>query len=232
LLHLSAPLLSPPSIHLSYATEERAASLETNARVDAAIAALNQLVRRRFSGVPPAEGDHPTFTEPVDPPVEGELLQFPQSPWVAPATVVRLNRGFAEARRSRVEQRLAPVLAELDANERREAAFFAVARFSSPALVLQTMADDLAGTGQYRWKSFLGQLDEYVRQRDAFFVRKILSNVNVSARDVDGTLLPFRYREEPMTALVWRAAAPFTALIGVASALGLVCMQSSRRWRV
>jgi len=59
-----------------------------------------------------------------------------------------------------------------------------------------------------------------------------MSNVSLVISDVDGTLLPFRYREEPMTALVWRAAAPFTALIGVASALGLVCMQSSRRWRV
>jgi ABC-2 type transport system permease protein len=232
LLHLAAPFLSPASTHLSYATEERAASLETNARVDAAIAALNQLVRKRFSGVPPVEGDHPTFTEPVDPPVDGELLQFPQSPWVAPATVVRLNRGFAEARRSRVEQRLGSILAELDANERREAAFFAIARFSSPALVLQTMADDLAGTGQHRWKSFLAQLDEYVRQRDAFFVGKILSNANVTAHDIDSALLPLRYREEPLPALMWRAALPLTVLASIASALSLACVPSTRRWRV
>lgn len=232
LLRLTAPFLSPPSVHLSYAAEERAASLDTNARVDSAIAALNQLVRTRFSVSPSAEGDHPTFTEPVDPPVEGELLRFPQSRWTPPASVVRLNRGFAEARRARVEQRLASVLAELDANERREAAFFAVTRFLSPALVLQTIGEDVAGTGEHRRKSFLGQLDKYVRQRDAFFVGKILGDANVSALDVEGSLGPFRYREEPLTTLMYRAAFPLMAMALIVAMLGLACMRSLWQWRV
>jgi ABC-2 type transport system permease protein len=232
LLYLSAPFLSPTSAHLSYATEERGASLEVNARVDAANAALNQLVRTRFSGGPPAEGDHPTFTVPVDPPVEGELLRFPRSPWTAPTSVVRLYHGFGEARRARVEQRLTSVLAELDANERREATFFAITRFLSPALVLQAIGDDLAGTGQHRWKSFLGQLDDYVRQRDAFLTEKVLSNANVSADDVDDKLPPFRYREEQLTVVLWRAALSLIALVAVASALGFACIRSIRRWRV
>ncbi len=232
LLGLATPFLAPASTRLSYVTEERAASLDINARVDAAIGALNQLVRTRFSGGPPAAGNHPTFTEPIDAPVGGDLLLFPESPWKAPTSMVRLARGFAEARRTLIEQRLAPILAELDANERREAAFFAIAQFSSPALLLQTIGDDVAGAGQVRWKRFLGQLDEYVRQRDSFFIGKVLSNANVSLLDVDGHLRPFRYREESMAALVRRAAPSIVALISMVAALGLFCMRSVRWWRL
>lgn len=73
----------------------------------------------------------------------------------SPAPVVRLNRGFAEARRAHIEQRLASVLRELDANERKEALFFSITRFMSPALLLRTMGDDVAGTDRHRWRSFL-----------------------------------------------------------------------------
>jgi hypothetical protein len=200
--------------------------------VDAATAALNQLVRTRFSGGGPAAGDHPTFTEPVDPPVEGHLLRFPQSRWTVPTSVVRLNRGFAEARRTIVEQRLAPFLAELDANERREAAFFAVARVLSPALLLQGIADDAAGVGQRRSAAFLGQLDEYVRQRDAYFTEKILDNANVGSLDVGGSLRPFRYREEPVAPLLWRLVPTVVALISMAAVIGLLCARSVWRWRL
>lgn len=220
---LAPQLLAPASTRVSFATEERAASLDVNARVDAAVAALNQLVRTRFGGSQAVAGDHPTFTERVDPPVEGELLRFPASPWTTPATVVQLSRGFAAARRTLVERRLAPVLAELDANERREAAFFAIARFLSPALLLQTIGDDVAGTGPARWTQFLGQLDGYVRERESFFTEKVLGRANVSSHDLDGSLVPFLYREEPLTSLVSRVAAPIAGLIAMAAVLGLVC---------
>jgi hypothetical protein len=230
LLGLSTPFLAPTSTRLVYATEERAASLAINPRVDAAIAALNQLVRARFSGGSPTTGDHQTFTEPVDPPAEGQLLRFPQSRWTTPTSAVRLARGFGEARRAFVEQRLASLLAELDANERRDTAFLAIARFSSPALVLQTIGDDVAGAGQGRWKRFLGQLDEHVRERESFFSEKILSNANVSSHDVDVHLVPFRYREEAIAPLVRQVVPSIVALIAMAAALGLFCIRSIRRW--
>jgi ABC-2 type transport system permease protein len=229
LLQLAAPLLSPTSAHLSYVTEERAASLAVNARVDSAVAALNQLVRVRFSGLASSGTDHPTFTEAVDPPVERELLRFPQSPWTPPTSVVRLNRAFGDARRAHVEEKLAPVLAQLDANEWREAEFFAIAKYLSPALVLRGLADDLAGTGQHRWQAFLGQLDEYVRQRDAYFSQKVLGAANVPAHDVGEALMLFRYREESLSTMMSRAAFPLASLAVIAAGLGYCVMRSSRR---
>lgn len=230
LLQLATPLLSPTSAHLSYVTEERAASLAINGRVDSAIAALNQLARARFGGVSPAGGDHPTFTKPVEPPVEGDLLSFPHSPWAPPTSVVRLSRGFADARRAYVEHRLAPVLAELDANERREAEFFAIVKFLSPALVLRGLADDLSGTGPHRWELLLEQLDEHVRQRDAYFSQKVLGNANVPAHDVGDVLVPFRYREESLGRMMARAVLPLVSLAVVAAGLGLAVMWASRGW--
>lgn len=232
LLRLSTPLLVPTSARLAYATEERAASLEINARVDAAIAALNQVVRTRFSGTAPTTGDHPTFTEPIEPPVEGDLLRFPRSRWTAPTSVVRLNRGFTEARRAHVEQRLAPVLAELDEHERREVTFFAATRYLSPALVLQAIAEDVAGTRPERSTSWLGQLDQYVRRRDAFFSAKALGDANVSSREIDVDLTPFRFREERVASLAGRMALPIAWLLSIAIALVALCSRATRRWRL
>jgi hypothetical protein len=217
---------------VSFATEERAASLEINARVDAANAALNQLVRTRFANSPAEPGDHPTFTERVDPPVEGELLRFAESRWSVPAPVAHLSRGFAEARRKLVEQRLAPILAELAANERRERAFFAIAQFLSPALLIQIIGDDVAGTGPVRWTRFLSQLDEYMRQRESFFTERVLLNSNVRSQDLDGSLVPFVYREEPIAATLSRMALPVAGLISIAVVLSLLGAHGVRRWRM
>jgi ABC-2 type transport system permease protein len=229
-LALGTPFLAPPSSRISYLTQERAASLDINPHVDAAIAALNQLVRTRFGGAVVAAADHPTFTEPIDPVVGGDLLStLPQPPWSPPLPAAQLSRGFAEARRTLVEQRLAPILSELEANERREAAFFSIARFLSPALLLQVIGDEVAGTGRDRWTRFLGQLDDYVRQQDAFFTRKILDNENITSADAAG-LIPFRYREEPTFAAVPRLVPPLIGLLFMAGALASLCTRVSRRW--
>jgi ABC-2 type transport system permease protein len=231
-LGLAAPFLAPATTRLSYTTEERAASLYINARVDAAVAALNQLVRTRFAGGAGTVGDHPLFTEPIHPPVEGELLtMFPPSPWTVPMPVAQLSRGLGDVRRKYVEQRLAAILRELDANERREAAFFGVAQFLSPALLLQAISDDVAGVGRIRWEQFLGQLDEYVREREAFFTTKVLGNENVTSPDVGGSLVPFGYREESISAVTARVGLPIGALISIAGALVLLCARSAVRWR-
>lgn len=231
-LRLSVPLLTPTSMHLSYATAERAASLEINARVDTAIAALNQLVRRHVRDLPPAAGDHPTFTELVDAPVGGDLLRFPHSRWHTPASVAHLTRGFAEARRVHVEQRLAPALAALDANERLEATLVARARLASPGLLLQMIGDDISGTGRHRWAMFLEQLDGFVRQRDAFFTGKILGNANVSVHELDGNVAPFRHREETSLSLLCRVAPALAVLCAAATALVLFGMSTTRQWHL
>jgi ABC-2 type transport system permease protein len=229
-IELAAPLLNPASTRLSYATHERGASLEMNSRVDAAIAALNQLSRTQFEAFAENDGDHPTFTEPVDAPVESNLLEaLPHPPWSSRMPVVQLARGFGEARRIVVEEKLAPVLRELVAAEVREASFIAYTRFLSPALLFQAIADDVTGTGQERWKRFLAQVDDYVREQDSFFTRKILANQNVTSQEL-ATLAPFHFQEEESSAIVSRVAVPLSTLLIMAVGMWMLCIRWSRHW--
>jgi ABC-2 type transport system permease protein len=233
LVALSEPLLVPASTSLSYATAERVASLEINPRIDAATAALNRFVRKQFAAAANAslDRDDPTFTEPIALPVGRELLDVvPQPPWSPVMPSVKLSRALLEARRTMFERRLANVISELDAKERQHDAFVRIARFGSPALLFQSVTDDVAGTGRDRWTQFLSQLDDYIRGRETFFTRRILDGANISSRDF-ATLRPFRFREEDTSAMIARVALPLAALVAITGALAGACASVCRRWR-
>jgi hypothetical protein len=46
------------------------------------------------------------------------------------------------------------------------------------------------------------------------------------------SLVPFRYREELISAVLSRVALPIAALISMTAALLVFCGRSARRWRV
>lgn len=232
LVALTAPLLNPVSTRIAYASAERAASLEINPRVDDAVTALNRLVQARFGAVPSAcDCDHPTFTELVELPAGRELLAvLPQPPWSPVMPPAHSERALVEVRSILFERDLDRSLGVLDANERREAAFVRIAQFSSPALLFQAIAEDLAGTGRHRWQRFLGQLDDHVRQGNTFFIGKILHNENVWSDDL-ATLAPFRYQEESASAMLARLVVPLTGLIAMTGAMAALYVRWSHRWR-
>jgi ABC-2 type transport system permease protein len=224
---ISVPLFVPASASLSYATAERAASLDINPQIDAANSALNRIVRSRFSN----GADARLFTESIELPVGRELFDvLPQPPWSAVMPAPRLSRALAEARRTLFEQQLDGVLTELHASEQREERLSQIARYCSPALLFQAIVDDAAGTGRHRWQRFVGQLDDYIRRRDGYFTRKILANEHITSADF-GFLIPFRYREEDTSDLFVRLVAPVIALLAMAGGLGTACFLASRRWR-
>jgi hypothetical protein len=107
-----------------------------------------------------------------------------------------------------------------------------VARFLSPALLLQSMGETVAGTGQERWRSWLGQVDDHVRRRDAYFTAKVLDHANVTLPEVDIDLAPFRFREEPSGAQARRLVLPIIGLVSMVVAGIAICMRSTRRWRL
>jgi ABC-2 type transport system permease protein len=230
LLVIAQPLLAPASTRLAFVNEERAASLDLNPRVDAAIAALNQQVRHLQKSASSPEGDHPSFTVPITPAVGADLLSaLGPEIWQGPMPAVHLSRGFAVARRVMTEQRLAPVLRQLAEQERREAGFYAWARFASPALLLQSLFDDAAGTSRARRERLLAQVDDHVRERDAFFTQRILANRNITADDLNH-LMPFAYREEDASSFVARIVPPFAALLMACACSIWAAAASSRRW--
>jgi ABC-2 type transport system permease protein len=228
MLAIAQPLLAPASTRILYTNEERAVSLDVNPRVDAAIASLNQQVRRLPSWTPAAGRDHPTFTAPLTASAGADLLTaLDAGVWSPTMPAAQLSRGFAVARRVLTEQRLAPVLARLDEEDRHEALFYSMTRYASPALLMQSVFDEVAGTGRDRRLRFLGQIDTYVRERDDFFTRRILENRNITLADVS-TLTPFRYVEEAPRSLWRRIVLPVTGIFAVCAGCLWAAMKSAK----
>jgi len=232
LVSIAGPFLTPPATRIAYANEERAASLDLNPRVDNAIAAINQEMRVRLGNTTlRAHSDHPSFTDPIAVPAAADLIEaLEQPPWSTVMPAAHLSRALAIARRTLVEQRLAPVLRVLAQQERREAAFFAIARYASPALLMQSLIDDLAGTGHHRRMRFLGQLDDHVREVDAFFTQRILGNRNITSEDFQ-TLTPFHYREDAATSLLTRVALPLFALLAMCFCCIWASAGPTKKWK-
>jgi len=89
------------------------------------------------------------------------------------------------------EERLAPVLQQLDSDERELGRVTSILRFCSPAMLFESISDDLAGTGRVRWRRFLEQMDAHVRSHST---------------------TPFVFREEATAELARRLGPRITAL--------------------
>jgi ABC-2 type transport system permease protein len=136
-INLLTPLLAPATSTISYVNAERAASLAINPRIDAATTAVI-----RYGTVPL------------------DLL----GPSAASLSRPELQRALLDKRRTMFEEQLAPVLQTLDTDEQRLDRAIAVLRYLSPALVFESILDDLAGTGRPRWREFVAQVDTHIRR--------------------------------------------------------------------
>jgi hypothetical protein len=145
-----------------FADAERAASLAVNPRIDTAVAALNRLVRSRFSARPGGrDQDDLAFTEPVELSESAQLvatLRTIQPRWAERMPTSQLSRAIGEARRILIERELAPVLSSVSAQEQQLESLTAAAQFCSPALLFQAVADGVAGTDAVRWKTTLSRV--------------------------------------------------------------------------
>jgi ABC-2 type transport system permease protein len=187
LVNLAAPLLAPSAATISYVNAERAASLEINPRIDAATTAVI-----RYGAVP-----HELLSNLVE--------QQPR--WQGGLSRPQLQRALVDVRRLMFERRLAPILGQLDSDEQRLGRAISLLRFCSPALLFESVVDDLAGTGRARWNAFMAQVDAHVRMCDEQMTVAIL------AGQPSPPALPFTYREESTAELLHRLAARLAALL-------------------
>jgi ABC-2 type transport system permease protein len=229
--NLTVSALIPANSVVSFADAERAASLDVNPRIDEAIAAMNRLVRSRpASNQVAAEEDDWSFSKPLDVPEAADLLDnliAVQPGWQRVIPPAKLSRALAEVRRLLMEQRLSGVVARASEEERRLELLTQGLQFFSPTLLFQGIADTAAGTDHRRWKQFLSQTDEYVRQRDAFFTARIVAAENVRSTDFDH-LTVFTFREESGRLMIARLRAPMAGLLGFTALLGVVVLRISR----
>lgn len=229
--NLSRSALIPAKSAVSFVDAERAASLDVNPRIDKALAALNRLTRGRIASHPARQDrDDPSFTDPVEVSEAVELVDHlvaVRPRWPRAMATVQLSRAIAEARRILIEEQLSQTTARVSAEERRLDLLTAGLQYSSPALLFQSIADTTAGTDHPRWKHFLSQIDDYVRQRGEFFTEKILEGRNVQSVELDH-LTVFKFQEDVVGAKLTRLVVPIACLVGLSAFVGTLALGVSR----
>lgn len=228
---LASRALRDPGLRAAFADRERRLSLIVNPQVDAAMAAINQIRRERWSAWPlslMAASDHPSFTEPLDVPEAGPLiatLRRGQPHWPEALSANELTRALAEYRRMQMEDGLAPLVAALDADAARQRRVSALAALASPAAVAQVLLDDWAGVSERRHRAFMAQLDAFLRARSEWFAAKALQSGIVSSTEI-AALEPFRFVDESTMA---RLRHSVTGMVGLLVPLLLVLIRATRR---
>lgn len=227
LINLSLQYFLLASSTFQFVTAERDASLQLNSQIDAASAELNQQIRERY---PVTAGDRLAqerfdrayFGEPVQMVNGSELMAdfIKNRPaWSVAVTTDQKFRALSEIRQLRMEQQLAKVLAETEQRRQQRESAMKMLRVVSPTLLFQSALNETTGAGNDKYKSFLTQLDGYIRERERFFSQKILQRENIYATEVDH-LPPFDYRAEPISEVMKRI---LTSLIAIVTAtLGLL----------
>ena len=150
----------------------------------------------------------------------------PSSPEEASFMVLRLARDEAIARG------LEPVLARFEERLARQRALVDRFRFASPALLLQDVLLDAAGTGSARHQRFAAEVEAFHRSwRELFAARYVAAKPVFTAADYD-RLPRFTFNEEPAAETARRTALPLAVLILLPIALGGLGLYGYRHYPV
>lgn len=121
----------------------------------------------------------------------------------------------AAHRRVRVQQAAAiaaqELMAQHDERLMRQQETVTRLRFLSPAIVVQEGLNDIAGTGNSRYRDYQAQVDRFHAQWRAFFTPKVMENVALTMEDYD-RFPRFRYQPQPLSG--WTPAL-LQALLGL-----------------
>ncbi len=142
-------------------------------------------------------------------------------------------RGAAEQASSRmaVQQaaaaRAASVMARHDEQRLRQLSAVAGLRFLSPAILMQEALNDIAGTGEARYRHYQAQVDRFSGQWRDFFMPRVEKNTALTVDDYD-RFPRFQYAEQSVGE--WSAALPavLAGLLIPAALLGMFAASRAR----
>jgi len=101
-------------------------------------------------------------------------------------------------------------------------------QYASPAVVLQELLNDVAGTGSRRQEHFERQVDAFQKRWRAFFMHKVDSRAQLTS--VDWATLPtFTYQDEPLAELLSRTGFGLLGLLLPALLLVLLALPGLRQ---
>ncbi|MBC7842089.1 MAG: DUF3526 domain-containing protein [Gemmatimonadaceae bacterium] len=130
-----------------------------------------------------------------------------------------------------IEKTLAPYYDAFDAQLAQQQAVVTTARVLTPALLMQTALEDLAGTGLTRWQRFRAQTLDFHSRWQRFFSERQMRQQKMSASDLP-SVPRFTYVEEPGTAVAHRVLSAILWLLLPAGALWAFGLSRLRRYSV
>jgi ABC-2 type transport system permease protein len=116
-----------------------------------------------------------------------------------------------------VDRRMAPILEEYDTALARQQSFVTRWAWLSPALVMQELMNDAAGTGVVRFQQFIAQVSAFHAEHRRFFEPRTFRLAFLAADDYD-RMPRFAFQEEPVAALMRRLGVDLLAMMGWAVA--------------
>jgi ABC-2 type transport system permease protein len=138
---------------------------------------------------------------------------------------------FATALRHKIAHKLASGYQRLDTQRERQAGFIKVFRVLSPALLMQSLLYDLAGTGPDRQRHFLSEAGRYQREFERFLWPRVFTGARISSAEYKD-YPRFEYREEPLVHVRDRSIGPLLTLLALTVLVGMAGFHSFRRFPV
>jgi ABC-2 type transport system permease protein len=167
---------------------------------------------------------------------EGSALlarYYEEHPELVPEGEVNLNDFAARslAVQAQVRERLMPVRAEYDAQIDRQRRGIDVLRFLSPALLVQGALEDIAGTGEPRYRRYRDQVESLRIAFLEWFGPRVLRQARLAAEDAD-RIPGWQWEEEPAAAVVSRVGTSTTGILVPTLLLLAAAGALLRRYRI
>jgi ABC-2 type transport system permease protein len=134
---------------------------------------------------------------------------------------------MATALQDAAERTMAPEYARFDAAldaQRRAADRF---RLLSPALIVQSALLDLAGTGEWRFRAFEKQFDDYHAAWRQYFNDRMLARQSLSSADIS-SIPRFEFAEETLAGMLARSFLGLVLVLALTLGIGLAARRGLR----
>ncbi|MDZ7632486.1 MAG: DUF3526 domain-containing protein [Gemmatimonadaceae bacterium] len=128
-----------------------------------------------------------------------------------------------------IEKTLAPHYADFEQQLAQQQAVITGARVLTPALLVQTALEDLAGTGLPRWQAFRAQTLAFHRQWQDYFIGRQIRQQKLTAAEV-ASVPVFAYQEAPAADVRARVLSALAWLLAPAAVLWAVGLTRLRRY--
>jgi len=130
-----------------------------------------------------------------------------------------------------VGRALQPVVARFNTQLAAQQQFINRFRYVSPAILMQSALNDIAGTGVARYQHFLAQVDGFHQTWQQYFKPRVFEKRALTGNDLNG-LPQFVWREEAFSALTRRSLWPGLLLLAVAVVIGALGLRRYQAYPV